>query len=142
MPYSTQEEIAEIYSAIQELRGALQSYATGYSLQRLTENVDYLAKIINTRSLMPIVEEEIVLPDEEPDEVPEDNGTNDNEGGETDNEEDKTDDTTNNDGVNDDDGKNDESNKQPSVETPNKKGFFARLIEAIMLFFKKLFGLA
>lgn len=137
MPYSTQEEIAEIYSVLQELRGALQSYATGYSLQRLTENVDYLSKIINTRSLMPIVEEEVLSPDEEPDE---DEGTT--EGSEGDIEEDKTDDTTNNDGVDDDNGENDESQTQPPVETPVKKSFFVKLIEAIMLFFKMLFGLA
>ncbi|MBO5715030.1 MAG: family 10 glycosylhydrolase [Clostridia bacterium] len=143
MPYSTQEEIEAIYLELQELlNGELKSLATGYSLQRLTENVDYLSDIIKTRSLMPIVEEEIVPPDEEPDKEPDDNGTTDNDGGEADNEEDKTDDTTNNDGVDDDNGANDESDKQPSVEAPAKKSFFVRFIEAIMLFFKKLFGLA
>ena len=148
MPYSTQEEIEAIYSALQELlNGELKSFATGYSLQRLIENVDYLSDIIKTRSLMPIVEEEIAPPveepdqnpDKEPDKEPDDNGTTDNDGGETDNEEDKTDDTNNNDGVNDE---KDESGKQPSVEAPAKKSFLVRLIEAIMLFFKKLFGLA
>ena len=136
MPATDSDEILAIYNRLQTLLNSeLKSLASGYSLQRLTDSVDYLSDIIKTRSLMPIVEEEILPPDDEQnpdDEIPDD-----------DNEEENIENEDNTDSGSNDNGENsDDINTPPVATEPIKRGFLARLIEAIMSFFNKLFGLA
>ncbi len=122
MPFETNEEIAAIYNSLNEILANVSSYSSGYATQRITENLSYLAEIIETRSLMEIivdVEEEAPLPDDE-------NGNDDNSYDENGNE---------------NEGNNGEEEGN-ATETPVKLGFFQRLILAIANFFKKLFGLA
>lgn len=141
MPFETNEEIAAIYGKLMEIVNDSTQYATAYARQRLVENLSYLAKIIDARSMMPIiVEEEPTLPDDpinppEGDDFEDENLPNDNVGNEDTlpDEESKFEDEK-------------EENKNDSGETTTEEsqnlGFFEMLILAIINFFKKLFGLA
>lgn len=139
MEFSTNEEIESIYSRVLEIANDLTHYSSGYAKQRISENMKYLAEILKARAFMPILEEEIippetpVVPPETP-VIPPDDGEDDSSDVDTGNKEDVS------------DGNENEENKGEAEdiipEEPQKLGFFERIIQAIINFFKKLFGLA
>ena len=133
MPFSTNEEIETILGSVQALKNEASAFASGYAVQRIEENLNYLAEILEARSLMPIIVDE-----DTGDDLPPDDSTEDGEddGSSEDFDEDGKEDGKD-DGSSSEDGNN-SSNQNESI----KQGFFARIIQAIIDFFKKLFGLA
>ena len=133
MPFSTNEEIETILGSVQALKNEASAFASGYAVQRIEENLNYLAEILEARSLMPIIVDE-----DTGDDLPPDDSTEDGEddGSSEDFDEDGKEDGKD-DGSSSEDGNN-SSNQNESI----KQGFFARIIQAIINFFKKLFGLA
>ena len=134
MPFSTNEEIDAIFGAVTALKNEASAFASGYALQRLRDNLNYLAEILEARSLMPIIEDDNageVIPPDDPTEDGTDDGSS--EGGSSDGSD--VDDGN-------DDGSSEDGNNSSNQNEPIKQGFFARIIKAIIDFFKKLFGLA
>ena len=123
MPFETNEDIAKICDSVNGVLNNLSQYSSGYAKQRISDDLSYLAEILDARSVMPIIiEEETPLPDGE-------------EGGEEnipDNENSENNENEENDG----------DGEGTTPEAPVKLGFFEKLILAIVNFFKKLFGLA
>ena len=133
-------EIYKIKKAVEDLSqtSALKNYASGYSRQRIMEQLKELVKILDARISMkliedgewdpeldnrrPIVNENGVF---DPDDFNNNNDDNNTDDGNTDNGNDNTD--------------NGDSNVE---EDTGILGFFAKIIQAIIDFFKKLFGLA
>ena len=116
MPNDTQSDIEAIYQRLRDLtQNEIKNYANGYSAQRIIEQLDYMSSILDSRRSMHILEDE----DQNSDDVnpPEDNNDSDN-------------------------ADNKEESDNEEVEEPKELGFFERLIQAIIDFFKKLFGLA
>lgn len=133
MPFSTNEEIETILGSVQALKNEASAFASGYAVQRIEENLNYLAEILEARSLMPIIVDE-----DTGDDLPPDDSTED---GEDDGSSEDFDEDGKEDGKDDGSSSEDENNSSNQNE-PVKQGFFARIIQAIIDFFKKLFGLA
>lgn len=133
MPFSTNEEIETILGSVQALKNEASAFASGYAVQRIEENLNYLAEILEARSLMPIIVDE-----DTGDDLPPDDSTED---GEDDGSSEDFDEDGKEDGKDDGSSSEDENNSSNQNE-PVKQGFFARIIQAIINFFKKLFGLA
>ena len=119
LPDTTNEELEVIYQSVLQILNNVQKYASGYAKQRISEDLDYLTDILKARSLMPIVEDDPTGDDDvagDDDVTGDDNDVSDNE--------------------------NNDENKENAENPTEKLGFFAALIQAIILFFKRLFGLA
>ncbi len=121
--------IYKIKKAITELAktNVIKNYANGYSRQRIIEQLNYLADVLDARISMKLIEDGQWNPEENPQRpvVNEDGifapgGTNNtppvNEGGNI--------------------------NINKPAEEPEQLGFFARIFQAIINFFKRLFGIA
>ena len=133
MPFSTNEEIETILGSVQALKNEASAFASGYAVQRIEENLNYLAEILEARSLMPIIVDE-----DTGDDLPPDDSTED---GEDDGSSEDFDEDGKEDGK-DDGSSSEDGNNSSNQNEPIKQGFFARIIQAIINFFKKLFGLA
>ena len=146
MPYSTNEEIDAIYDSIVDILNNRAEYANGYARERIKENLNYLAEIIETRSLIPIIEDVEELPPED------DNNQNgdDVNNGENNENNPNEDETVNGDeNVSDDESVNTDENKGDKNEEDASESYITvkvpliqYIIWMIIDFFKKLFGLA
>lgn len=124
MPLEDAEDIYDIVKVLQKLsKTDIKNYAKGYSRQRIIEQLNELADMLDARISMKLIEDGEWDPETEP-MRPSFEKENDKE------------DTpvVPNPPVDD----NTDDNKQE----PQELGFFARIIQAIILFFKRLFGLA
>ncbi|MBO5715029.1 MAG: family 10 glycosylhydrolase [Clostridia bacterium] len=125
MPCDNAEDIYNIVKALQSLsKTDIKNYAKGYSRQRIIEQLNELAEILDARISMQLIEDGEWDPETEPTRPSfeeENNNTNTP--------------VVPNPPV--DDNTNDNNNTQE----PEELGFFARIIQAIILFFKRLFGL-
>ena len=133
MPFAANDDIAKICDSIEDVLNSLSQYSSGYAKTRISDDLTYLLKILEARSVMPIiVEEDTTLPDD---------GGNGNEGNVPDN--DGTVDDNESDNENDNENEENNGDKEgTTAEAPVKLGFFERFILAIVNFLKKLFGLA
>ena len=111
MPFTNNQEIVNIYDCVLDLVNGVSGYASGYAKQRMTEDLEYLARILEARSLMPIAVDNS-------DESNNEGNVNGNE-----NEE------------------NNGTGDGTVPQAPQKLGFFEMIILAIINFFKMLFGL-
>ena len=131
MPDTTNEDIEAIYQAVLQIFNNVKKYASGYSQQRMSEDLDYLTDILKSRAAMPI----FVDDDINDDNIGDDNI---NDGVEDDSTDDNIDDDIVGDDVVDEEIKNENNN---TGNEPEKIGFLARLVQAIINFFRMLFGL-
>lgn len=130
MPHSTNEEIEAIYIKVSDIANNVSRYASGYAKTRISEDLEYLAGILEARSLMSIIDDN-EAPDDNPinppvDDEEENGGNNENVFGDTSNE----DSEAGNNALGDCGG------------VKGKRGFLARFFMVIANFFRKLFGLA
>lgn len=128
MPDTTNEDIEAIYQAVLQILNNVKNYASGYSQQRMSEDLDYLADILKSRASMPI----FVDDDINDDDIGDDNINDDV------NDDDNIDDDITGDDVVDEEIENEDNN---TSKEPQKLGFFARIIQAIINFFRMLFGM-
>ena len=118
--------IYKIKSALVELTKTsnIKNYASGYSRQRILDELDYLIEIIDARMSMKLIEDGHWDPEVEPQRPNVDeNGIGAPE-------------------TNDPDPKPPVGGNDNNDNEPEPLGFFARIILAIINFFKKLFGIA
>ena len=134
MSDTTNEDIANIYQSVLQILNNVKKYASGYAQQRMSEDLDYLTDILKARSLMPIIV------DEKDDDIGGDNVGDDNIGDDNIGDDNIGDDNIGDDNICDDNIIEDNTEEKVEDNSSNL-GFFARLIQAIINFFKMLFGL-
>ena len=128
MPYESLSQICNISLRVSKLRNNLVSSVNGHSLNRITDDLDYLIGILDARAnMLGEATEDPDLPDDGV-EIP-DGGE---EGPEIPDDDQQTPEKPGNDDNNVDNG---------NPDTQVKRGFFARLWQAIANFFKMIFGI-
>ena len=128
MPYESFSQISNISLRVSKLRNNLVSSVNDHSLNRITDDLDYLIGILDARAnMLGEATEDSDLPDDGV-EIP-DGGE---EGPEIPDDDQQTPEKPGNDDNNVDNG---------NPDTQVKRGFFARLWQAIANFFKMIFGI-
>ena len=123
MPHENAEDIYNIVKALQSLsKTDIKNYAKGYSRQRIIEQLNELADILDARISMQLIADGEWDPETDPMRP-------------------SFEKENNNTPVVPNPPVNDNTNDNNNTQEPEELGFFARIIQAIILFFKRLFGL-
>ena len=119
------QSIYDIHNRIAAfVKNEVKNYAKGYSRQRMIEQLNELVDILDARVSMKLIEDGEWNPEEEKNRPALENNYTDKPG---------------NDNTGDDD--NNEDNNGGDVVEPAPQNFFVRLIQMIIAFFKRLFGI-
>jgi hypothetical protein len=119
------QSIYDIHNRIAAfVKNEVKNYAKGYSRQRMIEQLNELVDILDARVSMKLIEDGEWNPEEEKNRPALENNYTDKPG----------DDNTGDDN-------NDEDNNGGDVVEPAPQNFFVRLIQMIIAFFKRLFGI-
>lgn len=123
-------EIYKIFAKVQNLTktSVIKAYASGYSRQRIIEQLEYLADILDARISMQLISDGVWDPEKIP------TRPTVNENGVT------FPDTTPDDNETPDPGTTPDDGGSEKNEEPEKENFFVRIWRAIVNFFKRLFG--